>query len=146
MGYYMRYIVSDERPVDVQDIRSAYLEAGIEYEVGGKDAEATIGYQGRTIGRVTLNVPGDGLFDEDLAELIERVQDSDEPAKQRVIDTLRAAGSIVAVEILFGYDEIDRTLDRLDPLWTWLRANRHGLLQASGEGYYDGNELILAVA
>jgi hypothetical protein len=142
----MRYIVSDERPVSVQDIREAFAEAGIGHEVDGEEAEATIAYEGRPIGHVTLNVPGDGLFDGERDELLEYAQDAaDESAKSRVVGTLREARGIVAVQVLFGGEDADRTLDGLTPLWTWLQANRRGLLQADGEGYYDGPELILAV-
>ena len=147
MGYYMRFIVSDERPIALDDIRTAFVAAGIEYEVDGEDNEATIAYQGEAIGQVTLNVPGDGLFDEERDELVEFAQDGDESTKGRgrVIDTLRAARAIVAVQVLSGEEDPDRTPERLHPLWTWLQANRRGLLQADGEGYYDGERLILAL-
>ena len=146
MGYYMRYIVSDDRPIGLEDIRTVFAEAGTAYEVDGEETEATIAYEGKPIGHVTLNVPGDGLFDEERDELIEFTQDGDdESAKDRVVNTLRDARAIVAVQVLFGDGDTDRTLDRLVPLWSWLQANRHGLIQADGEGYYDGQELILAL-
>lgn len=141
MGYFMRYVVSDDRPIGIEDIRSAF---GTGYELDGDDSETTIAYAGRPIGQVTLNVPGDGLFDEERDELIEFVEDEDDqPAKGLVIQTLRNARAIVAVQVLFGNDDTDGTLDSLGPLWTWLRANRRGLMQADGEGYYDGGQLIL---
>jgi hypothetical protein len=34
-------------------------------------------------------------------------------------------------------------LKAIDPLWRWLHANRRGLLQADGEGYYDAKGLVL---
>lgn len=80
----MRYIVSDERPIGLEDIRTVFAEASTGYEVDGEEAEATIAYK-------------------------------------------------------------SRTLDRLVPLWTWLQANRRGLIQADGEGYYDGQELIMVL-
>jgi hypothetical protein len=146
LGYYMRYIVSDDPPVDLDDIRSVFAEAGSGCVVDGEDPEATIAYRGQPIGHVTLNVPGDGLFDEERDELIDFAQDADsESAKARVVGILRDARSIVAIQVLFGERDTDQTLDRLIPLWTWLQANRRGLLQADGEGYYDGPDLILAL-
>ena len=145
MGYYLRYIVSDERPISLQDIRTAFAETGSGYEVEGEETEATIAYQGRPIGHLTLNVPGDGLFDSERDELVEFAQDGDESTRARVISTLLAARSIVAVQVLFGDGDTDQTLDGLGPLWTWLQANRRGLVQADGEGYYDGQDLILAL-
>ena len=142
----MRYIVSDDRTIGLEDIRAIFAQAGTEYEVDGEEVEATIAYEGKPIGHVTLNLPGDGLFDEERDELIEFAQDGDDKsAKDRVIDTLQGARAIVAVKVLFGDNDTDWTLDRLIPLWTWLQANRHGLIQADGEGYYDGQELILAL-
>ncbi len=146
MGYYMRYIVADERPVAVGDIRTAFAGAGAGYEIEGEDGEATITHAGQAIGEVTVNVPGDGLFDEELEELVEFAREGDDQsAAAGVVKVLRAARAIVAVRVLFGDREADRTLDLLAPIWTWLQVNREGLIQADGEGYYDGQELILAL-
>ena len=145
MGYYMRYIVADEQPVSLEDIGKAFTKAGVEYDVDGDETEVTITYQGRPIGHVTLNVPGDGLFEEERDELIEFAEEGNEPQKRRVIDVLRAAREIVAVQVLFGNGDTGWTLDRLSPLWTWLQSNRRGLVQADGEGYYDGHDLILTL-
>jgi len=142
----MRYIVADEQPVSLQDIGKAFAEAGVEYDVHGKETEVTISYDGRLIGYITLNVPGDGLFEEERDELIEFAEDVNEAQKRRVIDTLCAAREIVAVQVLFGNGDTGWTLDRLSPLWTWLQSNRRGLVQADGEGYYDGHDLILPLA
>lgn len=139
----MRYIVADEQPVSLEDIGKAFAEAGVEYDVDGEETEVTITYQGRPIGHVTLNVPGDSLFEEERDELIEFAEEGNEAQKRRVIDTLRAAREIVAVQVLFGDGDTGWTLDRLSPLWTWLQSNRRGLVQADGEGYYDGHDLIL---
>ena len=141
----MRYIVADEQPVSLEDIVKAFVEAGVEYDVDGEETEVTITYQGRPIGHVTLNVPGDGLFEEERDELIEFAEEGNEAQKRRVIDVLRAAREIVAVQVLFGNGDTGWTLDRLSPLWTWLQSNRRGLVQADGEGYYDGHDLILTL-
>jgi hypothetical protein len=66
----MRYIVADEQPVSLQDIGKAFAEAGVEYDVDGKETEVTVAYDGKPIGHSTLNVPGDGLFEEERNELI----------------------------------------------------------------------------
>ena len=143
MGYYMRYIVADERPVSLNDVRKSLAKAGDTYEVDGDETEATIRYRGQPVGHLTLNVPGDDLFDEERDELVEFAEDGDGRGKQRVIDTLRAAKGIVAVQVLAGDGDTERTLAAIDPIWRWLHENRRGLLQADGEGYYDGDGLIL---
>jgi len=38
----MRYIVADEQPVSLQDIRKAFGEAGVEYDVDGEETEVII--------------------------------------------------------------------------------------------------------
>ena len=141
----MRYIVADDQPVSLEDIGKAFAKAGVDYDVEGEETEVTITYQGRPIGHVTLNVPGDGLFEEERDELIEFAEEGNEAQKRRVIDVLRAAREIVAVQVLFGNGDTGWTLDRLSPLWTWLQSNRRGLVQADGEGYYDGHDLILTL-
>jgi hypothetical protein len=144
LGYYMRYILSDDRPVTMENIREAFADAGPGYQIDDEEMECTVAYQGRPAGHITLNVPGDGLFDAERDELVEFASDGDEPAKERVVDTLRHAHGIVAVQVLFGDGDTERTIDALRPLWTWMQANRSGLLQADGEGYYDRRKLILA--
>jgi hypothetical protein len=143
LGYYIRYIVADDAAVTMKEVRSAF--AGEEYAVEGDETEATIQYRGRRIGHVTINNPGDGLFDEEREELVEVAQDGDGAARHRVVETLSSARVIVAVQVLFGDGDTSRTLDALSPLWSWLQANRQGLLQADGEGYYDNTGLILAL-
>ena len=139
----MRYIVADEQFVSLQDIGKVFGEAGLEYDVDGEETGATVAHEGKPIGHVRLNVPGDGLFEEERDELIEFAEVGNEAQKRRVIETLRTAREIVAVQVLFGSGDTDWTLDCLSPLWTWLQSNRRGLIQADDEGYYDGHDLIL---
>lgn len=141
----MRYIVADERPVTLTDVQVALAEAGGPYEVDGEETEATISYRGHRVAHLTLNAPGDGLFDAERGELLELAEEGEGPGKRRVLDTLRAAREIVAVQVLFGDGDDERTLAAIDPIWRWLHANRRGLLQAGGEGYYDRHGLILKV-
>lgn len=145
MGYYMRYIVADERAVTIADVRRAFAVEEEDYVVDGEDPEAGVALDGRMLAHVTINVPGDGLFDDERAELIESADEGEGPGKATVLETLSAARTIVAVQVLFGHSDTEETLDALDPLWTWLQDNRRGLLQAGGEGYYDSSGLILEV-
>lgn len=144
MGYYMRFIVADERPVALTDLHAALNRASPDYEFNADEVEATVSFRGHRVGHLTLNVPGDGLFDDERAELIEFAKNGEGNAKSQVIEVLQAARGIVAVQVLFGDGNTERTLAALDPLWRWLHTNRVGLLQADGEGYYRGSELILA--
>lgn len=141
----MRYIVVDERPITVADVRRAFAVEEEDYEVDGEDPEAGISLDGRMIGHVTINVPGDGLFDDERAELLEAAEEGEGPGKVNVRETLANARAILAVQVLFGNSDTDETLDALAPLWSWLQDNRRGLLYAEGEGYYDADGLILSL-
>jgi|SRR6185369_10142551 len=141
----MRYIVDDERPITVDDVRRAFAVEDEDYVVDGKDPEAGVALDGRMIAHVTMNIPGDGLFDEERAELSEAAESGEGPGKATVLETLASARAILAVQVLFGNSDPDETLEALTPLWSWLQDNRRGLLQADDEGYYDADGLILAL-
>src|SRR6185312_11146833 len=138
VGYYMRYISTDQRRITAAELRDALLATGPGYQIQVDDTAATIAH-------VEINVPGDGLFDEERDELIAFAANTtpDPAAKDRVLQTLQKARAIVATQVLFGTGETESTLRRLDPLWAWLFRNRQGLLQAEGEGYYDVHGLVL---
>ena len=140
----MRFIIDEDRPVLLTDLGAAFTDQAEHYRVepSRKRNEGIILHREQTVGDVTLNHPGDGLFDEEIEELIEFVDDAEEtPDKDYVLDALRDARQIVAVQVLGGQAGIDA----LVPLWTWLSANRSGVLQAAGQGYWDGEEFILEV-
>jgi hypothetical protein len=145
VGYYMRFVVADERPVALADVHAVLSKISPDYELEGEGMDATVMFRGQRVGHLTLNVPGDGLFDAERAELIAFADAVNGNGKSRVIDVLQKARQIVAVQVLFGDGDPERTLAALDPLWHWLHTSRSGLLQADHEGYYDGKELILAL-
>ena len=146
MGYYMRYVVADDRAITADVVQAAFGRLGPDYRAEADGDEVTVEHRGDLIAHVTLNVPGDGLFDEERDELLEFAADADDaPGKARVLATLRAARGIVAVQVL-GTRETDALLSALDAFWAWLFRERQGLLQADGEGYYSPDGLVLAVA
>lgn len=147
MGYYMRFVSTDARPVVPAELRDALAAVSPTYNVEIDDLAATISYDGDVIAHVEINVPGDGLFDQERAELVEfaNAVAGDEAAKTRVVNTLQTATGIVAAQVLFGTGHTETTLARLDPLWVWLFGNRTGLLQADDEGYYDPSHVVLHV-
>jgi len=145
VGYYMRYIVAEDRPVHINDVITLFARAGTDYALDGDEVEATISHRGRVVGQIVLNVPGDGLFDAEIEELLEFAKEGKGDGKARVTEVLRSARQTVAVQVLFGAGDTEATLSAIDPLWRWLHANRIGLLLADGEGYYDAKALILAL-
>ena len=148
MGYYLRYVVAEDQPVSVGELRRAFVEAGAEYRLeasGDGGRAATVLHNGQPVAELEVNVPGDGLFEDERAELLEEAAEGVGRGKRRVLETLRGARGIVAAQVLFGDGEVRAALAHLDPLWAWLAAHRRGVLQVDGEGYYDGGELVLRV-
>jgi hypothetical protein len=139
----MRYVVVDERPITLDDVRRAFAAEEEDYAVEGAGVEVHVGLDGRSIAQVAINIPGDGSFDDERAELIESAAAGEGAGKATVLETLRGARTIVAVQVLLGQGDSEETLEALAPLWSWLQDNRRGLLQADGEGYYDADGLIL---
>jgi hypothetical protein len=140
----MRFIAVDEQPVGLIELERALTPADPRFAIEPDETGATIYYGEARVAELDFNVPGDGLFEQELDYLRRDVLATDGgTARERVLATLDTARMIVAAQVLRGaYDEHEAPT-RLDPLWQWLFANRKGLLQADGEGYYDGLGLVL---
>lgn len=141
MGYYMRYIVTDEQRVSLSEIERALRAIDPHYLVGDGDLKHDDGLYGQ----LEINQPGDGLFEEEVDELKAELEDTRGKAKKKVEAVLENAKAVVAIQVLWQDRDIEETLKKIDPLWKWLFANRQGLLQADGEGWYDASGLILRV-
>ena len=149
MGYYMRFIVTVERDVSLSVFESALKQVDSAYLIERdeeSDSEGLLKCGDDVYGQIELNRPGDGLFDGEIEELKGFVDNSEGAKQSEVLNVLGQAKAIVAIRVLDQGRESEDTLMKIDPLWRWLFANRQGLLQAGGEGYYDASGLILAVA
>ena len=139
MGYFMRFLVVGQ-PVTFADLVEAFGPDRNAYTLEGDDAQTVVLFRGALACDITFNTPRDGLFEEEIQELTQEVEESDDDRRERVLDVLKAATQIVAVQVLFAARQ---EAGVLDPLWNWLSGHRVGLLQGDGEGYYEGNELVL---
>jgi len=149
MGYYMRYLVTDKKEVDLQLLEDALKQSDSAYSIANKQESprnaGDLMYNNEIYGQVEINRLGDDLFNEEIEELREFIEDAEGKDKKKVMKCLRKARCIVAIQVLFQDRDTETTLSKINTLWQWLFANRKGLLQANGEGYYDLNELILEV-
>jgi hypothetical protein len=141
MCYYMRYIVTDEEGVSLLEIEQALQTVDPSYSI--QDGDLRFGDD--LYGQIEVNRSGDTLFEEEIEEFIAELEDIKGGSKKTVETALRSANTIVAVQVLWQGRETEETLGRVDPLWEWLFANRQGLLQADGEGYYSTSGLVLQV-
>ena len=98
----------------------------------------TVHHAEHAIGHLDVSTPGEPGFEEQRDQLLQAATKARGRGRRRVLDALRGASAILAVEVLFGTGETESTLVRLDPLWAWLVDHRQGMVQADGEGYYDG--------
>jgi hypothetical protein len=149
MGYFMRFIVTDEKKVSLTELESALKESNENYRIESDEGDDTYGelMSGEDIyGQIEINIPDDGLFDEEIGELIEFLEDAEGENKTIVLETLNNARSIFCIQVLNqGRSSDEDTLSKIDPIWKWFFRNRKGLMQADAEGYYDALGLILEV-
>lgn len=140
MGYYLRFISTDERPIELRTLVQAMRAANPAFSITSR---GILTLNSAAVADVEINTPADELFGAEIAELLE-VASIYRRARNfaAVAECLNGARAIVAVQVLFN-DLGDQALDALEPLWAWLSANRAGLLQADGEGFWRGSTLLL---
>jgi hypothetical protein len=147
MGYYMRFFDTSDDPLTIGAIETAIKKQDPAYRLDTpKDAEIPQAdlYRGESLfAQIEINQPGDDLFDAEIQEMIEFLEETEGENRKRVENVLRTARRIVSVQVLYQGRELEQTLSGIDPLWEWLFSTRKGLLQADGEGYYDRHDLIL---
>lgn len=143
----MRYIVTADQQVNLPVLEAALKQVDEAYAFTnvshGRRESGDLTHAGALYVQVEVNRPGDGLFEEELEELRGEAEEAAGEGREVVLATLNTAKAVVAVQLLFQNRGTEATLRRIDPLWEWLFANRAGLLQADGEGYYNRSGLIL---
>jgi hypothetical protein len=137
LGYYIRFVSTDDQPIDPAELRRVLAAGDPDYtfELG---EGMTVHHAEHAIGHIDVSTPGDPRFEEQRDQLLQAATKARGRGRRRVLDALRGASAILAVEVLFGTGDTESTLVRLDPLWAWLVDHRRGMVQADGEGYYDG--------
>lgn len=146
MGYYMRYLMADARPVDLKMLENALQAIDPDYHIqedGQIENFGDLFHAGKLYARVEINSPEDDIFEDDLSEFKDLVGEGTDAFEQQVLDVLNKATAIVAVEMFWEETDSEPTLEKIDPLWDWLFENRVGVLQADSEGFYDSTGLIV---
>lgn len=138
MSYYLRFLSEDDRPLLLGEVMAGLQGLGFWIDEGG-----TLYRGDELLGQLEVSGPGDGPFEAESDELRHEARRGGAAAGP-VLTRLASLTAIVAVGVLWQERTAEQTLDLLSPLWDWLLANRHGLIHADGEGFYDGQELILA--
>jgi hypothetical protein len=138
----MRYISTDERPIDMGMLREVMRGAHPDFRI---NSNGLLTFHSAAIADIEINMPADDIFGEEIEQLAAVAHGHGHgtgPNLTLVSGCLRAARTIVAVQVLFE-DLDEQSLDALQPLWKWLFDNRKGLLQADGEGFWRESTLLL---
>jgi hypothetical protein len=137
----MRFYVTGKKPLRLGQLRTALRQQDKAYDIEIPDADnprfGILKYADVVYAEVEISEPGDGSFEDDLAEQLDAVASSKGKWKALVEEMLNQTRRIVVVCVRFGKRGVEETLVRIDPLWDWLYTARGGVLHAEGEGFYD---------
>jgi len=140
VGYYVRYFA--DRVVTLKAIGTGLVGADPQFKIDG--GELMRGQE--LLGEIELNATGSDLFDEDLGSKIAELERVASPAAHHAIQRLRGTQAIVTLHVLDGARDPEVTWDLLAPLWSVLPALSTGLTHSEGQGFFDGSELVVALA
>lgn len=142
----MRFFIMDRGEISLQSIEEAIRKTDSSYSITNRHADRESGdlyCMNEILGQIEINRSGNDLFEEEIDEFKEFLEDVTGEGKKEVLKCLKKARATVAVQVLFGDRDAEVVLKKIDPIWQWLFASRKGLCQTDGEGFYDQEGLIL---
>ena len=95
-------------------------------------------------GEIELNRQGDEVFDEEIEELQEEL-DEMEGDRSIVTRNLSSSKRLLALSVLYQGREFQEVADDIAPLWEVLDSKAPGLLQFDDHGYYNQGAFILGL-
>ena len=151
MAYYLRVFCASRESATISDIVESAAADGVSLrpEGGGASTDplsAVALVYAADRPPLVLELERDAeAVEEEADELVEAVADvGPSAAAERVLARLRATKMIAAIQIPSSVAD-DATYDAAGSLVRYFAENRNGLIQADGEGFYEGTELILPV-
>jgi hypothetical protein len=139
MAYYMRFLSEDDQPLDLDEILSGLRSA----DPGFRLDSGVLAKGDELLAELEISRPGEQLFAAEIDDLRDQAG-HESPVGQVVTARLGSVTAMLAARVLWQGRTAEQTLTLLDPLWQWLQSHHRGLIQADGEGFYDGQRLILA--
>lgn len=135
MSSYVRYFA--DSPVALKALGAALkaIDPGLKIDGGDLMRGADV------LAEIVVDSAGSDMFNEELAARIAALGQVPGEGAQYTIQRLRGVQSIVAI----GFD-MSAGWEPLRPLWTVLPTIATGLTQVDGQGYYDGANLVVAIA
>ena len=138
LGYYMRFFATGEPSPTLKSVGEILTQAHPDMEF----TDATLHKQGIPYGALEVNVLGEEMFEEEREEFLADLADDDSPAAARVRQALHNCQASVVLQVLGGSLEPETVHSLFDILRETLSRESGGLMQADGEGFYDGPNLI----
>jgi hypothetical protein len=142
VGYFLRLLCEDGRPLALDEILAGLQESDPGFQL---DGDGTLTRGNERLAQLEISTAADDLFSEEISELQEEAE-REGAAASAVITRLGSVTAILTVMVLWQDRTAEQTLDLLSPLWDWLMVNRDWLIYSDGEGFYDGQDLILAIS
>jgi hypothetical protein len=147
------FCTSDEVP-PLRHVLEWARAAGVELSLAGPPdadasdwdaAEIAYGSETQPVMLVEVNrAERDAVFADELDEFRESLEDAKvSPAKRSVLEQLDATRTIVAVQLLLGGGQGERALDAASTLLRFFVEHCGGMIQADGEGFYEGEQLLV---
>ncbi len=146
MGYYFRYLLQTEHNLQLSDIEKGLKRHNNNYSIQQSEVkdQGDLLYDDKVIAHIEINHPTEDIFKEDIEELSDTIGTPQTTIEHKILDQIHSTNLLIAIEAIWSGTQRNTTLDKLDPLWTWLFDNHPGILQADGEGFYTREGLILA--
>jgi hypothetical protein len=149
MGYYLRAFCASP---DIPSLRSVFEWAegqGVRLDAPSADLDAAGWHQAEVVYKsdsqpFVAEAAADELLREEVEEFLESLDDVDEsPEKRKVVDHLEQSKALVAAELLGDLD--DAAYTAAGTFLTYFVEHCGGMIQADGEGFYEGQRLIVEV-
>lgn len=148
MSYFLRFLSTDRDPLTAEAVEQALKDVDPRYELRQPElASATLSdlyFDGGLYAQLDLNTVEDDIVREAVDRLARELEGRQGEAAARVRGVLERTRVVVLAEVLSQHRDRAETLERIEPLWRWLFAQREGLLQTDGEGYRDAAGPVLA--
>jgi hypothetical protein len=138
MAYYMRFLCEDDQPPDLDEMLAGLRSADPLFRLDG----GILARGAELLGELEVSRSREQLFAAEIDELRDQAE-QESAAGHAVSARLDSVTAILAVRVLWQERAAEQTLTLLAPMWQWLQSHYHGFIHADGEGFYEGQRLIL---
>jgi hypothetical protein len=146
MGYYLRAFCTSS---DLPALRTVFEWAmghGVDLEAPSADLDADGWQQAQIVYKpdkqpFVAEADTEDLVREEVEEFVDLLEDvNDASEKKKVLDHLQQSKAVVATQLLNDVD--DDGFTAAGTFLTYFVTHCGGLIQADGEGFYEGDRLI----